>query len=99
KVAWTDRAIADAKEIVAYLASHDPSAAKKWAAQVRKAAGRLARFPFSGHAVDPAGAEELRETRVGKYRMFHHVAKSSVLILHLRHSAMRHPWEPSSEEE
>jgi plasmid stabilization system protein ParE len=99
RVVWSDGAKSDVRAITSYLAAENPAAARKWVKHLRQAARRLGRFPYSGHVCLPDAGEELRETRVANYRVFHHVTPNSVIILHVRHGARQHPWESRSDEE
>lgn len=93
KVRWTESAKADVRAILSYIASHDPSAAAKWAQKLNGLIGQLARFPASGHKPYDNSPADLREIRHGDYRIFYQHTEGVVFISRVWHGARRPPWQ------
>jgi addiction module RelE/StbE family toxin len=59
KIRWSPTAVSDLKSIREYIASDNPTAARKVAARIKQAANRLMNFPMSGRAGRVPGTREL----------------------------------------
>lgn len=58
-VLWTDEALTQLGEARAWVAQHDPAAARKMAEHLIEAARRLAEFPHLGTSTKTAGLRKL----------------------------------------
>lgn len=86
EVAWTDQAIADVAEIVAWVSSDKPLAAVRLARRLQEAGNRLDPFPGRGRAL----SRDRRElTVVPPYLIRYRVEDARVLILEVRHGARK----------
>lgn len=81
KLAWTERALRDLRDIDAYIAADDPAAAERWIGKLLSAAERAAKFPHSGHVVREKGREDVRQILVRSYRIVYLVREKQVDIL------------------
>lgn len=61
KVVWLPHAVADLANARAYIAQHNPSAAKSVAARIKKIVSQLCRHPYLGR---PTDVEDVREMTV-----------------------------------
>lgn len=91
KVIWTDPAIGDVREIVAYIARDNAEAAGRIGQDIIATVEVLAAFPLIGPRHGDAQLGEIREVLCWNYRIFYRVLpkKRLVEILHIRHGARR----------
>ena len=94
QVFWTDPALADLHEIVAYISRDDPEAAQRVGDDIIDHVETLRTFPFIG-PVFPRGSwgSKHREIVCGNYRIFYRVSEPSrvVQILTVWHGARGTP--------
>ena len=69
RVEWTELAIAQLDEAMAYIAADRPAAAIEWLELILHEAERLAAFPDSGRVVPEAARDDIREIVVSPYRV------------------------------
>jgi plasmid stabilization system protein ParE len=70
RVAWSERASSDLRRLVNRLRRvASPATARKWAARLRTAVGRLESTPELGAPVEDADVDGLREWIIGPYRL------------------------------
>lgn len=81
KLVWAERALRDLRDIDAYIAADDPSAAERWVRKLLAAAERAARFPHSGHVVREKGRLDVRQILVRTYRIVYLVREKQVDVL------------------
>jgi len=88
KVRYTRKALAQIDAIFSFIERENPRAAEAVDARIKRAIGRLARFPYSCRATDRLGIRVLPIVRY-PYLVFYSVdeAKQEVHILRVRHSA------------
>jgi plasmid stabilization system protein ParE len=86
KVRYTETALKEIDEILNYIAINNRVAAGRIGDLVEATVDRLAQFPYLGHAADE---RSIRIIQVGRYT----VEQSELVILHVRHSARRRPWD------
>src|SRR4051794_39552661 len=93
KVIWTDAAIADLRDICAYIGHHDRNAALKIGRGILEHVRILTSFPFIGPTYPRGASGPLREIVFGKYRIFYDVHEEGrvVGVLHVRHGARDEP--------
>ena len=94
KLRWTARARADLLEITRYIADDDPSAAARWARNLRARARNAARMPRAGRVVPEMHSQNLREVIVGNYRLVYRVGDGSVEVLTVFEGHRRIPISP-----
>lgn len=90
RLVWRRRAIEDLRALQAYLASHDPRAAKRIAATIRRAVEQLATLPHLGRPGRVRGTRELIVSRT-PYVIPYRVVGDEVQILRVYHAARRWP--------
>src|SRR4051812_49075176 len=93
KVVFTEPALDDLKEILAYLAENYPGLAAAVEARIGMTIRRIGAWPESARRV---GADE--DIRVAPlvrypYKIFYRVTAQAVEILHVHHAARQDPWE------
>ena len=94
KVIWSEAAIADLREVCAYIARDNPQAAEEVGVGILTHVRILAEFPFIGPPYPRGTAGPLREIVYRPYRIFYDVSDElyQVQILHVWHGARREPF-------
>lgn len=93
KIIWSEAAIADLRDICAYIAQHNPEAALRMGQGILSHVEILASFPFIGPTYPRGVQGPLREIVFHSYRIFYDADERSrsVEILHVRHGAREEP--------
>jgi toxin ParE1/3/4 len=93
KLIWTDEAIADLRQIVAYIAKANPAAAVRFGEELIRKSQLLAEHARMGRRLRHAEHDTLREIIVGSYRMIYEIdkASSAVKVRLLWHGSRREP--------
>ena len=88
KIRYTRKALAQLDQIYSTIEAHNARAAKNVNARIKRAIGRLARFPYSCRETERPGIRVLAIVRY-PYLVFYAVdeAAQEVQILRVRHSA------------
>ena len=73
QVIWTEPALADLGDIVAYVRNDSPVYAERLATRIVEAPRGLARFPQSGGIVSEFGRDDFREIFVHSYRILYRI--------------------------
>ena len=86
RVTWKPRALAQLRDIHAYIAKDNPRAAAAVVERIQAVAALLATYPLRGRRTDEADVRTIR-AQPYTYRIFYRVdvASSEVRILRLRH--------------
>ena len=90
KIRWSQEAIDDLISLRAYIAAHDPSAAKRLAALIAHSVEKLAEFPSLGRAGRIPHSRELIVPNTS-YVVIYHVSDETVRIDTVFHSARKWP--------
>src|SRR5215469_10536336 len=92
-VIWTDEAIADLRQIVAYIAKDNPSAAVKLGGEIIRKSMDLRDQPRMGRVLREPKRDTLREFVIRPYRLIYEVddAALTVKVRVLWHGARREP--------
>jgi plasmid stabilization system protein ParE len=92
KVRYTATAAVELDQILAYLAERNRSAAAALALRIETTISGLVEFPEMAQMTDEPGT---RRMPVGRYPflIFYTVEGDELVILHIRHTARRPPWE------
>jgi plasmid stabilization system protein ParE len=90
-VEWTDRALADLREIDDYIAADDPAAADRWIARLMATAEAAARTPLAGRVVPERANEGVREVFLRTYRVVYRVRERGILVLTVFEGHRRFP--------
>ena len=87
RVVWTEAALADLEEVLAYIAEHYPALAVPVERRLRAVIERVARWPQSGRAVDQRPGVRVVPLVRFPYRLFYVVTDDVVEVLHVHHAA------------
>lgn len=93
KLIWAPSARFDIKDIVAYIAEDNPSAAKRFMKNLFQTVERLGDFPKSGRVVPEFGDNSIREIIRRPFRIVYllNQSKRTVEIVRVWHSARGMP--------
>lgn len=94
RLIWTTRAKRNLRDIVSYIWTDNPAAARKIKARVEKQVAFLAHQPFMGRPGAIAGTREA--IAHPSYRVIYQVTGETVSILAILHT--RRQWPPVSED-
>src|SRR5438309_10495342 len=86
---WTEAGGADLQAVHEYIARDSQVYARRMVNRIKKAVGRLRRFPESGSWVPEWDRPEVREIFVGGYRIIYRIKPQRVEILTVFHGARR----------
>jgi toxin ParE1/3/4 len=91
KVIWTEPALGDLREIIAYIARDNAEAAGRIGQDIIATVEVLAQFLLIGPRHGDTLLGEIREVICWNYRIFYRISskKRLVEILHIRHGARR----------
>lgn len=92
KIRYTDTAAVELEDILAYIAERNPSAGAALALRVERTIATLLEFPEMAQVTDEP---DVRRMPVGRYpfMIFYIVEEDELVILHIRHTSRRLPWE------
>jgi toxin ParE1/3/4 len=93
KVIYTDEALRDLEEILAFIELNYPTIFTAFEERLRAIEQRIGRWPKS-----PREVEERPSVRVVPfvrypYKLFYQIADDVIEVLHIHHAARREPWE------
>ena len=93
KIIWSLQARDDLRDIVAFIAADNPTAAESFGFLLMSKVDLLANFPQLGRVVPEEGDETLREFIVRPYRVVYQVLESQqmVAIVRVWHGARGEP--------
>lgn len=74
-------AVEQVRDIAAYIALDQPSAAVQWAEKIFNSVERLSDFPESGRVVPEIHRNEIREIVQDNYRVIYKVKPKEILVL------------------
>lgn len=83
QVVWTEEAVRDLEEIVAYIAEDSPVQARRILRKLQTSAAKLELFPERGRTVpelDDLGLSFWRELIVKPWRMVYRISGETVLV-------------------
>ena len=89
KVIFSQQALDDLEQIVAYISQDSKNAALKLYDKIIEKTGRLSDFPMMGMLVpdEKIGKHGFRMIRHGNYLLFYKVYDTSVFVLRILHGA------------
>jgi toxin ParE1/3/4 len=91
KVVWTDAALADLDDILAFTAANYPTLVNSVERRIRAVVERLGSWPASARIVDERPDVRVVPLIRYPYRVFYRINRDRVEILHIHHAA-REPW-------
>ena len=93
KVVYTDEALRDLDEILAFIAAHYPAISAPFVKRLRAIERRIGEWPKSAQEVEQRpGVHTVPFIRY-PYRLFYQVGDDVVEILHIHHAARQGPSE------
>lgn len=92
RVRYTATAADELDEILAYIAERNRPAGTALALRIERTVASLLEFPEMAQMTDESG---VRRMPVGRYpfMIFYAVEGDELVVLHIRHTARRLPWE------
>jgi toxin ParE1/3/4 len=93
QVIWTDEAIADLRQLVAFIAQNNPAAAVKLGEEIICKSMLLAAHPRLGRMLRDTKHDTLREIIIHPYRLIYEISDSArtVKVRVLWHGARQEP--------
>ena len=93
KIIWTDPALEDLREVVAFISEDNPEAARRVGMDIYETVGTLASFPLIGPPYPRGSMGRIREVVSWSYRIFYRVnsKKKLVEVLTIWHGARGAP--------
>ena len=87
KVVFTEAALADLDDVLAFIALHYPALALPVEARIRAIVARIAEWPRSARTVE--GRPGVRVVPLGRfpYKVFYRIVDGHIEILHIHHAA------------
>jgi plasmid stabilization system protein ParE len=92
KVVYTDEALRDLDEILAFIASNYPAISASFEMRLDAVTARIGRWPESAQEVEQRPGVRTVPLIRYPYRVFYQVA-NVVEILHIHHAARQQPWD------
>src|SRR5215470_7162535 len=93
KVIYTDEALRDLDEILAFLAGNYPTLILPLQQRLRSIERRIARWPKSAPEIEQRPGIHVVPFIQYPYKLFYQVAHGSIEVLHIYHAARRQPWD------
>lgn len=87
KVVWTELALADLDDILAYTAERYPTLIEPLEHRIRATVMRIAAWPLSARTVEGRPGVHVVPLIRYPYRVFYRVADETVELLHIHHAA------------
>ena len=81
KLFWTETARQDLQGIRRYIATDNPTVAKRWVQRLRERARNALHAPLAGRTVSEMSREDIRELIEGNYRIVYQVFADRLVIL------------------
>jgi addiction module RelE/StbE family toxin len=85
RVVWSAQAVADLREIAAYIREYSPRSARRIRQEIKNATRRLELFPLSGRFMPELPDGPYREVIVRDYRILYESTEAHVEILTVVH--------------
>ena len=87
KVVWTEAALADLDQILAYTAESFPSLALSVEQRIRSVVARIGEWPDSARIMEQRPEVHVVPLIRYPYRLFYRVSDGRIEILHIHHAA------------
>ncbi len=87
RLIWTEPALRDVREIIAFIAKDSPNFGKRFGKRLREAPKLLKRYPQIGWVVPEFGRETLREILVEPYRIIYEIREGDCYIVAVVHGS------------
>ena len=86
KIIWTKQAVEKLEYYADYIAYDKPEAALKWVQKILSGVEKLKRFPRLGREVPEIQRPDIRELRIGEYRVIYRLETDLIAIITIYHS-------------
>ena len=96
KVVYTDEALRDLDEILAFIASNYPAIAASFVMRLDAVMARIGRWPESAQEIEQRPGVRMAPLVRYPYRVFYQVTTAAVEILHIHHAARQRQWDGES---
>jgi len=93
KVIYTDEALRDLDEILAFIESNYPTIMAAFEMRLRAVEQRIGRWPKSAEEVEQRPGIRVVPFIRYPYKLFYQVANDVIEVLHIHHAARQEPWE------
>jgi plasmid stabilization system protein ParE len=93
KVIYTDEALDNLDEILAFIATNYPTISAAFEKRLRTVVMRIAAWPESAEEVAERPGVRVVPLIRYPYKIFYRITGDAVEILHIHHAARRAPWE------
>ena len=87
EIRWSLQAVEDVEEIVKYISRDSEHVARLYAKKIFDTVHRLKSFPRMGKIVSEVNSENIRELRLGTYRIIYRITHEIIEVLTVFHSA------------
>ena len=92
-VRYTEVALRELDDILAFIASNYPTALQPFQRRLHAVEKRIAKWPQSTQRVVQRPGVHVAPLIQYPYKLFYLIADDTIEILHIHHSARRAPWE------
>jgi toxin ParE1/3/4 len=93
KVIYTDEALRDLEEILAFIELNYPTILLAFEKRLRAMEQHIGRWPKGARQVEQRPGVRVVPFVRYPYKLFYEVANDAIEILHIHHTARREPWE------
>jgi toxin ParE1/3/4 len=93
KVIYTDEALRDLDEVLTFIGLNYPTVSASFQERLRAIERRIGRWPESAQEVEQRPGVRVVPFIQYPYKIFYHVTKEAVEILHVHHAARQESWE------
>jgi toxin ParE1/3/4 len=93
KVIYTNEALRDLEEILAFIESNYPTISTAFEMRLRAVEQRIGRWPKSAEEVEQRSGVHVVPFIRYPYKRFYQIANDVIEVLHIHHAARREPWE------
>jgi len=92
KVIYTDEALRDLEEILAFIELNYPTILAAFEERLRAIEQRVGRWPKSAREVERRPGVRVVPFVRYPYKLFYQIANDVIEVLHIHHAARREPW-------
>ena len=92
RVIYTEEALRDLGEILAFIESNYPTISAAFEMRLRAIEQRICRWPKSAHEVEQRPGVHVVPFIRYPYKLFYQIADGAIEVLHIHHAARQDPW-------
>ena len=93
KVVYTDEALCNLDEALAFITSNYPTISAAFEQRLRAVERRISRWPMSAEEVAQRPGVRVVPLLRYPYRIFYRVTRDAVEVLYVHHAARHDPWD------